>query len=208
MLSVAIVDDHPATRFGISTALKEIPDIEVVGEAASGPELAAVLERRVPDVLLLDIHMPDFDVFEAVPRMKGQYPQMRIVIVTIQEDERHVCGLVELGVDGYLVKEEPMTEYVKAIRATSAGGTYFSQRLVPILWGRNSESNGTPNLTPRELEVLELLATGANSDAIAAELFITPRTVTTHLSNIYRKLGTGNRTAAVLNAIRYGLVSV
>ena len=207
MLTVAVIDDHPATRLGIISALNEVPDIKVVGEASSGPELAALLRESVPDVLLLDINMPEFDVSEAVLRMQEQVPQMRIIIVTIHEDEKHVCGLVELGVDGYLIKEEPMTEYVKAIRAVSAGGTYFSQRVVPIMWGLNSNGS-TPTLTPRELEVLELMATGAKAEAIAEELFITPRTVTTHATNIYRKLGATNRAAAVRQAIKYGLISV
>jgi DNA-binding NarL/FixJ family response regulator len=206
MLTVAVVDDHPATRLGITTALENVPDIEAIGEAGSGPELATLLENRVPDVLLLDINMPEFHVFKAVRQMQKQYPQMRIIIVTIQEDEKHVCGLVELGVDGYLIKEELMTEYVKAIRAVSAGGTYFSQRVVPIMWGLNSNGE-TPSLTPRELEVLELMATGATADAIAEELFITPRTVTTHASNIYRKLGANNRVAAVRKALQCGFIS-
>ena len=207
MLTVAVVDDHPATRLGITTALEKVPDIEAIGEAGSGPELATLLENRVPDVLLLDINMPEFHVFKAVRQMQKQYPQMRIIIVTIQEDEKHVCGLVGLGVDGYLIKEEPMTEYVKAIRAVSVGGTYFSQRVVPIMWGLNSNGD-TPSLTPRELEVLELMATGATADAIAEELFITPRTVTTHASHIYGKLGASNRAAAVRKAIQFGLISV
>ena len=207
MLTVAVIDDHPATRLGIIAALKKVPDIEVVGEAGSGPELGALLEEGVPEVLLLDINMPEFEIFEVVPRIQKQHPEMRIIIVTIHEDEKHVCGLVELGVDGYLIKEEPMTEYIKAIRAVSSGGTYFSQRVVPIMWGLNSNGS-TPTLTPRELEVLELMATGAKADAIAEELFITPRTVTTHATNIYRKLGATNRAAAVRQAIKYGLISV
>ena len=207
MLTVAVIDDHPATRLGIISALEKVLDIQVLGEAGSGPELATLLKACVPNVLLLDIDMPEFDVTEAIPRLREQVPQMRIIIVTIHEDEKHVCGLVELGVDGYLIKEEPMTEYVKAIRAVSAGGTYFSQRVVPIMWGLNSNGS-TPTLTPRELEVLELMATGAKADAIAEELFITPRTVTTHATNIYRKLGATNRAAAVRQAIKYGLISV
>lgn len=207
MLTVAVIDDHPATRLGIIAALKKVPDIEVVGEAGSGPELASLLKKGVPEVLLLDINMPELGIFEVVPGMRKQFPEMRIIIVTIHEDEKHVCGLVELGVDGYLIKEEPMTEYIKAIRAVSSGGTYFSQRVVPIMWGLNSNES-TPTLTPRELEVLELMATGAKADAIAEELFITPRTVTTHATNIYRKLGATNRAAAVRQAIKYGLISV
>jgi DNA-binding NarL/FixJ family response regulator len=207
MLTVAVIDDHPATRLGIISALEQVPDIEVIGEAGSGPELAALLKASVPNVLLLDINMPEFEIFKVVPRMQKKYPEMRIIVVTIQEDEKHVCGLVELGVDGYLIKEEPMTEYIKAIRTVAGGGTYFSQRVVPIMWGLNSNGS-TPTLTPRELEVLELMATGAKADAIAEELFITPRTVTTHATNIYRKLGATNRAAAVRQAIKYGLISV
>lgn len=207
MSSVAVIDDHPATRLGIIAALKNISDITVVGEAGSGPELAALLEKVVPDVLLLDISMPEFDIFLAVPRMQKQYSRMRIIIVTIHDDEKHVCRLVELGVDGYLLKEEPVTEYVRAIQTVAGGGTYYSQRIVPIAWSRSSKP-GAPILTPRELEVLQLLATGAKTDDIADQLFITHRTTTTHMSNIYRKLGTNNRTTAVRKAIEMGLISV
>ena len=207
MLTVAVIDDHPALRLGIVETLRQISDIQVIGEAGSGPELVALLEDRVPNVLLLDISMPEFDVFQAVPRLQKEYGQMRIVIVTIHQDEKHVCRLVELGVDGYLIKEEPVTEYVKAIRAVSAGGTYFSQRMVPIMSGLNSGPS-TPNLTLRELEVIDLMATGAKTDTIAEKLYITPRTVTTHASNIYRKLGVNNRAAAVRKAIEFGLISV
>ena len=207
MLTVVVIDDHPAMRLGIIESLRQIPDIEVIGEAGSGPDLIALLEDHVPDVLLLDIEMPDFDVFQFVPQMQKEHPQMRIVIVTIHEDEKNVCRLVELGVDGYLIKEEPVDEYAKAIRAVSAGGTHFSQRVVPIMWGL-SHGQGTPSLTPRELEVLDLMATGAKTDSIAEKLFITPRTVTTHASHIYRKLGVKNRAAAVRKAIEFGLISV
>ena len=206
MLTVAVVDDHPALRLGVIGILKQIPDIEVVGEAGSGTELMALLEDGAPDVLLLDISMPGFDVFQAVPRVQKMYPGVRIIIVTIHEDEKHVCRLVELGVDGYLVKEEPAGEYVKAIHAVAAGGTYFSQRIIPVMVSNNNHS--TPALTLRELEVLELIATGASTADMAEQLFITPRTVTTHISNMYRKLEVNNRTALLRKAIELGLISV
>jgi DNA-binding NarL/FixJ family response regulator len=206
MLTVAVVDDHPALRLGIIGILKQVPDIEVVGEAGSGTELMALLEDGAPDVLLLDISMPEFDVFQAVPRVQKMYPGVRIIIVTIHEDEKHVCRLVELGVDGYLVKEEPASEYIKAIHAVAAGGTYFSQRIIPVMVSNSNHS--TPELTLRELEVLDLMATGASTAEMAEQLFITPRTVTTHISNIYRKLEVNNRTALLRKAIELGLISV
>jgi len=206
MLTVAVVDDHPALRLGIIGILKQIPDIEVVGEAGSGTELMALLEDGAPDVLLLDISMPGFDVFQAVPRVQKMYPGVRIIIVTIHEDEKHVCRLVELGVDGYLVKEEPADEYIKAIRAVAAGGTYFSQRIIPVMVSNSNHS--TPELTLRELEVLDLIATGASTADMAEQLFITPRTITTHISNIYRKLEVNNRAALLRKAIELGLISV
>ena len=206
MLTVAVVDDHPALRLGVIGILKQIPSIEVVGEAGSGTELTALLEDGAPDVLLLDISMPGFDIFQAIPRMQKAYPEMQIIIVTIHEDEKHVRRLVELGVSGYLIKEEPLTEYVKAIHAVAAGGTYFSQRIIPVMVANSNA--GTPVLTPREMEVLDLLATSAATPEIAARLFITTRTATTHMTNIYRKLQVKSRTAAVLKAIELGLISV
>lgn len=206
MITVAVIDDHPATRLGLVETLKGTPDIKVIGEAGSGTELAALLEKHAPDVLLLDISMPQFDIFEAIPLMRKKLPQMRIVIITIHEDEKHVCGLAELGVDGYLKKEEPVSEYVKAIRVVTSGGTYFSQRVVPILSGLNSDRS-SPHLTTRELEVLELIATGASTREVADQLYITRRTVTTHLSNIYQKLGVSNRVAIVRKARELKLIS-
>jgi len=206
MLTVAVVDDHPALRLGIIGILKEIPDIEVVGEAGSGTELTTMLEDGAPDVLLLDISMPEFDVFQAVPRMQKTHPRMRIIIVTVHEDEKHVCRLVELGVQGYLIKEEPATEYIKAIHAVAAGGTYFSQRIIPVMV--SNSNHGTPELTLRELEVLDLIAVGASTAEMAEQLFITPRTVTTHISHMYQKLEVNSRTLLVRRAIELGLISV
>ena len=207
MVTVAVIDDHPATRLGIIAALDKVADIEVVGEADSGPRLWELLGQVTPNVLLLDISMPDFDIFEGVARLQREYPRTRIVIVTIHDDEKHVQRLAEAGVNGYLIKEEPLTEYVKAIRTVARGGTYYSQRVIPTMLGLHAKEE-MPKLTPRELEVLELLATGISTDELADELFITTRTATTHLSNIYRKLGVNGRTAAMRRAIELGIITV
>jgi len=206
MPTVAVIDDHPVLRLGIVEALKAYPDIKIIGEAGSGPELDVLLKKGAPDVLLLDISMPEFDISEAVPQLQKLYPQMRIIIVTIHRDEKNVCDLVRLGVDGYLIKEEPSPVYARAIRIVAGGKTYFSQEVIPIMSGMNS-SPDIPHLTKRELEVLEVIATGATTAEIAAELYVTERTVSTHISNIYRKLEVNTRVAAVRKAEELNLLT-
>jgi DNA-binding NarL/FixJ family response regulator len=202
VIKVVVADDHPPLREGVKQALNCAQDIHVVAEAGTGPELQAAL-RSHPDVLLLDISMPQFDVFQELPRLRSEYPELKIVIVTAHDHASFVQRLLK-DVHGYLLKEEGMDAYVRAVHAVRGGNSYFSDRVLTA--ALNSQES--PKLTPRELNVLALAAQGLKTAEIAARLFISPRTVETHIENAGMKLGASNRTEAVAKALDLNLISV
>jgi DNA-binding NarL/FixJ family response regulator len=201
MIRVVVADDHPLTREGVKKALDEKPDIKVVGEAGTGPELEAVL-ARVPDVLLLDIRMPGFDAVGQVPELRARFPGMKIIIMTAYESEFYAQTLIG-HVDGYLLKVERMDAFATAVREVSKGRKYFSDRALNLAFN----SPEVPKLSDRELEVLKLAARGLKTYGIAQELFISNRTVETHIQDACHKLGVRGRTAAVAQAMEIGLIS-
>ena len=204
MIRVLVADDHPTLRAGLLQAIKEAPDIEVVGEAGTGPELWARLAEVRPDVLLLDLQMPDFDPFEESPRIQELYPDTGIVVLTIYGDEQHVQALVRAGAGGYLLKEEEASTVVRVIREVAVGKVSYSEDILAKV-GRGVT---TPPLTKREREVLKLVAQGKTSEQIARELVLVKRTVDFHVENACRKLGVDNRTAAAAKASELELISV
>jgi DNA-binding NarL/FixJ family response regulator len=204
MIRVLIVDDHPATRAGVIKAISGAPDIEVVGELSSARELWAYLEKSVPDVLLLDLLMPKFDPLVEIRRIRKRYPEMQILIVTFYDTNEFILPLVKMGIAGYLLKEEEMSTYVQAIRDVADGGVFYSKRILPLAVGGGT---GAPTLTPREFDVLKLVAQGKTSEQIAAELVVVRRTVDFHVENILRKFGVDNRAAAATKATELNLIS-
>jgi DNA-binding NarL/FixJ family response regulator len=201
MIKVIIADDHPLTREGVKRALDEKPDIRVVGEAGTGPELEAAL-THVPDVLLLDIRMPDFDAVMQVPELRARFPGMKIVIMTAYESEFYAQALMG-HVDGYLLKVERMDAFATAVQEVSKGRKYFTDRALNLAFN----SPEVPKLSEREMEVLKLAARGLKTTGIAQELFISNRTVETHIQDACHKLGVRGRTAAVAKAMEIGLIS-
>jgi DNA-binding NarL/FixJ family response regulator len=201
MIKVIIADDHPLTREGVKKALDEKPDIRVVGEAGTGPELEAAL-THVPDVLLLDIRMPEFDAIGQVPQLRARFPGMKIVIMTAYESEFYAQALMG-QVDGYLLKVERMDAFATAVQEVSKGRKYFTDRALNLAFN----SPEVPKLSERELEVLKLAARGLKTTDIAQELFISNRTVETHIQDACHKLGVRGRTAAVAQAMEIGLIS-
>jgi len=201
VIDVVVADDHPLTREGVKQALNAQPDVRVIGEAGTGPELKATL-GRVPDVLLLDIRMPEFDAVRQVPELRARYPQMKIVIVTAYESEFYAQALMG-HVDGYLLKAERMDAFATAVREVSRGMKYFSDRALNLAYN----SPEVPKLSDRELEVLKLAARGLTTAGIAQELYISTRTVDTHVQDACHKLGVRSRTAAVARAVELGLIS-
>ena len=204
MIRVLVADDHPTLRAGVLQAIKEAPDIEVVGEAGTGPELWARLAEVRTDVLLLDLQMPGFDPFEDSPRIQERYPDIGIVVLTIYGDEQHVQALVKAGVGAYLLKEEEASTVVRVIREVAAGKVAYSEGVLAKV-GRGTT---TLPLTKREREVLKLVAQGKTSEQIARELVLVKRTVDFHVENACRKLGVDNRIAAAAKASELELITV
>lgn len=204
MIKVFIADDHPALRLGIKQRLDQYQDIRVVGEAGSGPELFAALRTPPPpDVLLLDIDMPEFNILRDLPEIRALCPQTKVLVVTVYDDTGHINQLITAGVKGYVVKQEPMGIYSTAIRELAAGRTYYSQRIMNV----KLDIAGQDTPTKREREVLSLAARDATTNEIAAQLGISPNSVQTYIRRAFRKLGVNSRQGAVAKAVELGYIS-
>lgn len=205
MITVIIADDHPPLREGIKQRLERQTDIRVVGEAGTGPELFSLLHdtSHSPDVLLLDIRMPDFDILQAIPEIRSRCPRTGILIVSAYDDPTHVNQLMDADVDGYLIKSEDMGTYVRAIRDVAAGKTHFSQHI----FGVARTTADIARLSPRELEVLTFVARDATTHEIGLRLGISSRTVETHIKRTCQKLGVNSRAAAAAKAVQLGYIS-
>ena len=201
MIRVAIADDHPLAREGIKQALGRDPEIRVIGEAKSGSDLDAMLQC-IPAVLILDVHMPDFKADRDIPLLQSRYPGMKIVIVTASDSGTLVHRLMD-SVQGYLLKSDDMDTYARVVREVCRGRKSFSKPALDLA----INTPKLPDLSERELEVLSLAARGLKSPQIARQLYLSERTVASHLASAGQKLGVCGRTAAVARAIELGLVS-
>lgn len=211
-IRILIVDDHPIVRDGLVAILSTQSDFQVVGEAASGAEALQLLEPSHATVILLDLEMPGMDGVEAIGRLKEIQPHIRIVVFTAYDTDERILGALAAGAKGYLLKGAPRAELFNAIRIVHQGGSLLqpvvATRLINQLTETSSETSLAETLTTRELEVLELLVKGKQNKEIAADLFITERTVKFHISAILGKLDAGNRTEAVTIALQIGLVKL
>jgi DNA-binding NarL/FixJ family response regulator len=206
---VVVADDHSLVRQGLCRSLEDVPDIEVVAEAGTGDEVLAAVERHKPDVALLDIRMPGMDGIEAAGRITRGFPDTSVVMLTAHADRHHVVEAVRAGARGYVLKTRDAEELVTIVRRVAAGGLAIDPELVAALAEEITESGrpgGGDGLTGRELEILRLLADGMTNRQIGARLFISPDTVKTHLEHVFQKLGIADRTSAVAEAIRRGLI--
>lgn len=214
MTTVVIVDDHPIVRAGMRAILSSEADIDIVGEGASGADALRLVDELHPDVLALDVQLPDLNGLEVTRRLRAQGRKTAILILTILHDHETVFGLLEAGAVGYVLKDEALETLVSAVRAASRGESWFSPTVASQVVRRAVGSHKVEPqdipcpLTPREVETLRLLARGLDNTAIAQELVITKRTVQNHISTIYDKLGVTSRTEAMLYAIRHGLAQV
>jgi DNA-binding NarL/FixJ family response regulator len=214
MTTVVIVDDHPIVRAGMRAILSVEADIDVLAEGANGGDALRLVEEFCPDVLALDVQLPDLNGLEVTRRLRAQGRKTAILILTVHHDHETIFGLLEAGAVGYVLKEEALETLVGAVRAAARGESWFSPSVASQVMRRAvgsprvdyPETLGT--LTPREIDTLRLLARGLDNTAIAQELVITKRTVQNHISTIYAKLGVASRTEAMLYAIRHGLAQV
>jgi DNA-binding NarL/FixJ family response regulator len=211
LIRVVIADDHPVVRAGILSLLGKVPNIQLAGETGEGQQVEALAGRIVPDVLVLDVNMPGLDAVGVTSRLTKQHPTLRVLVLTAFDDEAYAAGLLAAGATGYVLKDEALDSLAAAVRSVARGESWISQRVAGRLARKAvspAHSPETETITPREREVLRLLALGLRNDEIAEKLVISRRTVQNHVSSLYGKLGLQSRAEAVLFAIRHGIVEV
>ncbi|MFF1818909.1 response regulator [Kribbella sp. NPDC058245] len=201
MIRLLIVDDHPVVRDGLSGMFAADPEFEVVGEAGDGAEAIQLAEVFRPDVILMDLQMPGVGGLDAIRQLADRGSTARVLVLTTYDTDTHVVPALDAGATGYLLKDAPRADLLRAVRAAAAGRSTLAPAVADIL-----AHHAPALLTPRELDVLRLVAAGNTNRESAAHLFISEATVKTHLINIYAKLGAPDRASAVAEAFRRGLL--
>lgn len=210
-LRVLIADDHPLFRDGLRAMLESEADIELVGEAATGDEAVALAAELHPDVVLMDVQMPDMDGIEATRKVLACAPGAKVLVVTMFEDDDSVLAAMQAGARGYVVKGMRSADAIRAIRAVAEGEAIFSQavaeRLVHMLVSakRGTQPEAFPELTERERQTLNLIAQGHKNAAIAERLHLSPKTVRNYVTSIFDKLELADRSQAIIRARDAGL---
>ena len=204
MIRVLVADDHPVVRAGIVALLGSADDIEVVGQASTGTEAVDLAVSLEPEIVLMDLRMPDLTGDEATAVILAKRPGIRIVVLTTYESDENILTAIEAGASGYLLKAAPQDEILAGIRSVARGEVALAPSIAAMLVKRVS----TPKITlsPRETEVLRLVASGNSNPAIAAVLFVSEATVKTHLLHAFEKLSVSDRTHAVTRAMQLGLL--
>ncbi|MCC9310962.1 response regulator transcription factor [Kitasatospora sp. RB6PN24] len=207
-IRLLIVDDHPIVRDGLRGVFDGDPDFEVVGEAGNGAEGVDRALALAPDVVLMDLRMPEVGGVEAIRRLRDRAPAVRVLVLTTYDSDADVLPAVEAGATGYLLKDAPREELVRAVRAARDGQAVLAPTVAQKLMGRMREPAPGPAeaLTERELEVLRLVAAGSTNKESARRLFISEATVKTHLLHLYAKLGVRDRAAAVAEGYKRRLL--
>jgi two-component system, NarL family, response regulator LiaR len=206
-IRVMLVDDHTMVRRGLATFLKVFDDLELAGEAESGAAAIRLCAEVLPDVILMDMVMPDMDGAAATRAIRQQFPQVQVIALTSFKEGDLVKNALEAGAIGYLLKDVSADELVEAIRAAHAGRATLSPEAAQALVETTNQPPAPRlDLTERELEVLALLVEGLNNTQIAGRLSVSPSTIKSHVSNILSKLGVASRTEAVTLALRQGIV--
>ena len=209
-LTILIADDHPLFRKGLRALLATVPQVQVVGEAASGVDAVRLVEQLQPNLVLMDLQMPNGDGLTAIRRLAAALPHIHILVVTMFEDDDSVFAALRAGARGYVLKDMDDDEMVRAILAVGHGEAIFSPaiatRILTYFSGRSAQTVlPFPDLTESERKVLRLMARGRTNDAIAAELAFTPKTVRNYVSSIFAKLQVADRAQAIIKARDAGL---
>jgi len=215
-LKVLLVEDHAIVRQGIKALLDEEPDITIVGEAGDGSEGLLLAQKLKPDIVLMDVSLPTLDGIEVARQIHDRMPQVRVLMLSMHDNEEYVFRALQAGACGYVLKQSTSTELVLALRAVAAGSTFLSPDISQILIGdylRRAETRSDADealdiLTPRERQVLQLITKGFSNRQIAARLQISIKTVETHRGNMMRKLDVHDRAELVKFAIDSGLVTL
>ncbi len=210
-VSVVVVDDHRIVREGLVALLGALDGLEVVGSAEDGVEALEVVARTRPDVVVMDVAMPRLDGIEATRRLVAEHPGVRVVLLTMNEDDTTILSALRAGASGYLLKGADAQEVQRAVASAAAGGMVFgaslAARVVELFAARDRapEKHPFPELTDRERAVLDLLAAGRSNDAIARELYVSGKTVRNLVSSVYAKLHAADRAEAIVRAREAGL---
>jgi two-component system response regulator NreC len=210
-ISVLIADDHTIVRSGVRLLLEAESDIRVVGEALNGREALELAESLQPDVVLMDISMPEMDGLEATKQLKTRFPHINVLVLTMHRSDDYFFEMLKVGASGYILKGAKTSELINAVRIVQRGEVFLypsmTQKLVQgYLQLANWEDEGEPSLSPREKEIFRLLAEGYSNKEIAEKLVISPSTVYSHRANLMDKLGLGNRRELIQYARKRGLI--
>jgi NarL family two-component system response regulator LiaR len=210
-IKVMIVDDHGIVRQGLRTYLDLLEDITIVAEAENGLDALEKVKQFNPDIVLMDLVMPEMDGIEATQKISGSYPDVKVIVLTSFTEDEKVFSAIKAGAVGYLLKDISPPDLAKAIQAVHKGETHLhpdiTRKLMNQFVSPKSESETTPDdLTPREMEVLQLVAHGLSNKELAKKLTISAKTVKTHLSSIFSKLHVSDRTQAAIYALKHNLV--
>ena len=211
-INVMIADDHSLIREGLKQLLEFDGTIKIVGEASNGIECLEKMNVYNPDVLLLDINMPEMNGIEVLKKMKDDNSQVKVLILTVHNEMDYLMKAIDIGVDGYILKDSESAELKKAIRAVRDGENYIQPSLIPTLnnqlVNRDTDKDKISSLTNRELEVLIQVANGMFNKEISTNLNISERTVKNHISNIFKKIDVSDRTQAAVFAIKNNIIKL
>ena len=211
-VKIMIADDHSMIREGLKNLLELDGDIQVIAEAVDGEDCLEKLQLVKPDVLLLDINMPKKNGLEVLKSLKSRRSKLKVLVLTVHNETEYLMKVVDIGVNGYVLKDSESAELKKAIFTVADGETYIQPSLIPALNAKmietNKDAEKIKSLTKRELDVLKLLAVGMFNKEVGKRLEISERTVKNHVSNIFKKLGVTDRTQAAVFAIRNNLVQI
>lgn len=215
---ILLVDDHALLREGTAELLRRQPDMTVVGEAADGHEAMILAGKLQPDIVVMDVRLPELSGVEATRQIREQWPNIQVLVLTAYDDDQYVFSLLQAGASGYLLKTAPVSDLVKAIRQVRAGESpldpVIAHKVILQMSRSQAEAAGglhdpiAAALTNRELEVLQMLARGLSNRAIAEKLFVSDRTVQAHLTSIFSKMMVTSRLEAVLTGIRRGWLTL
>jgi DNA-binding NarL/FixJ family response regulator len=204
-IRLLVADDHPVVRDGLRAMLATQPDMDLVGEAATGAEAVTHARALQPDVVLMDLQMPDLDGPGAIAALREQAPEVRVLVLTTYGTDADITRAVDAGATGYLLKDAPREQLFGAIRAAARGESVLSPSVATRVLGR-MRAPAEEALSPRELEILQAVARGLSNKDIGRQLYVSEATVKTHLLRVFSKLGVDDRTAAVTVALERGII--
>ncbi len=215
-LRIFIADDHAILREGLCSIIQSVPEYEIIGETGDGREALEKIEQLKPDVVILDISLPSMTGVEVARQLRKYHPEIKIIILTQYDNDEYIEHLMQYGVHGYILKENTSMDLIRAISEVMKNNIYLSPEVTKKMvnnfvanWQQNDKASGSviPRLTPRELEILKLIAEGKTNKQISSMLFISGKTVNVHRSNIMKKLNIRKVTDLVIYAIKKGLIN-